>query len=149
MWNPPIALSTAEQKIAARTQKARKFFVFLRTIRHELLDAVRSAGTILIEDDAYFDLRYEGTSLPAIYSLDDSGSVVYMGTLSKTMGPGMRLGWLVGPPDLIRPMAAVKVDGGQKVCGAHVPGIRVLARPRNSGPPPPVTPPARGGAPHP
>src|SRR5215475_12932843 len=39
MWTPPIALSPEEQKMAARTQKARKFFVFLRTIRHELLDA--------------------------------------------------------------------------------------------------------------
>ena len=39
MWNPPIALSPEERKIATRTQKARKFFVFLRTIRHELLDA--------------------------------------------------------------------------------------------------------------
>ena len=39
MWNPPMALSPEEQKIAARTQKARKFFVFLRTIRHALLDA--------------------------------------------------------------------------------------------------------------
>jgi len=39
MWNPPITLSPEEQKIAARTQKARKFFVFLRMIRHELLDA--------------------------------------------------------------------------------------------------------------
>src|SRR6516162_10610291 len=39
MWNPPSALSPEEQKIAVRTQKARKFFVFLRTIRHELLDA--------------------------------------------------------------------------------------------------------------
>ena len=39
MWNPPIALSPEEQKMVARTQKARKFFVFLRTLRHELLDA--------------------------------------------------------------------------------------------------------------
>ena len=39
MWTPPIALSPEEQKIAARTQKARKCFVFLRPIRHELLDA--------------------------------------------------------------------------------------------------------------
>jgi hypothetical protein len=39
MWNPPIALPPEEQKIAARTQKTRKFFVFLRTIRHQLLDA--------------------------------------------------------------------------------------------------------------
>jgi len=39
MWNPPIALTPEEQKIAVRTQKTRKFFVFLRTIRHQLLDA--------------------------------------------------------------------------------------------------------------
>ena len=39
MWNPPMALSPAERKMAARTQKARKFLVFLRTRRHELLDA--------------------------------------------------------------------------------------------------------------
>jgi hypothetical protein len=39
MWNPPIALSLEEQKMAARPQKARTFFVFLRTLRHELLDA--------------------------------------------------------------------------------------------------------------
>ena len=39
MWNPPMALTPAEQKIAARTRKTRKFFVFLREHRHELLDA--------------------------------------------------------------------------------------------------------------
>ena len=39
MWNPPIALTPEEQKIAARTRKTRKFFVFLRERRHELLDA--------------------------------------------------------------------------------------------------------------
>lgn len=88
--------------------------------RHELLDAVRSAGTLLIEDDAYFDLRYDGETLPSIYTLDDSETVVYMGTLSKTMGPGMRLGWLVGPPPLIARLTALKVDGGTNVFGAHV-----------------------------
>jgi 2-aminoadipate transaminase len=88
--------------------------------RRGLLDLVRSAGTLLIEDDAYFDLRYDGESVPTMYSLDQSGSVVYMGTLSKTMGPGMRLGWLVGPPSLIRRVTALKVDGGTNVFGAHV-----------------------------
>jgi hypothetical protein len=39
MWNPPIALTPDEHKIAARTRKARKFFVFLREHRHEVLDA--------------------------------------------------------------------------------------------------------------
>ena len=39
MWNPPLALTPEEHKIATRTRKARKFFVFLRERRHELLDA--------------------------------------------------------------------------------------------------------------
>ena len=88
--------------------------------RQDLLALAHAANTFLIEDDAYFDLRYNGETLPTIYSLDDSGTVVYMGTLSKTMGPGMRLGWLVGPPELIRRVAALKVDGGTNVFGAHV-----------------------------
>src|SRR5499433_106612 len=43
MWNPPIALTPEEQKVATRTRKARKFFVFLRERRHELLDATFQA----------------------------------------------------------------------------------------------------------
>ncbi|MFN8590778.1 MAG: PLP-dependent aminotransferase family protein [Thermomicrobiales bacterium] len=88
--------------------------------RRELLAAAKEAGTLLIEDDAYFDLRYEGEHVPSIYSMDDGSTVVYMGTLSKTMGPGMRLGWLIGPPDLIRRLAALKIDGGTNIFGAHV-----------------------------
>ena len=88
--------------------------------RKDLLALARAANTFLIEDDAYFDLRYEGEALPTVYSLDDGGTVVYMGTLSKTMGPGMRLGWLVGPPELIGRVSALKVDGGTNVFGAHV-----------------------------
>jgi 2-aminoadipate transaminase len=88
--------------------------------RHDLLAVVKKFGTILIEDDAYFDLRYDGEPIPSIYSLDDSESVIYLGTLSKTMGPGMRLGWLVGPPEIIRRIAALKVDGGTNIFGAHV-----------------------------
>jgi len=88
--------------------------------RQDLLALARAANTLVIEDDAYFDLRYDGEQLPTIYSLDDGGTVVYMGTFSKTMGPGMRLGWLVGPPELIRRVSALKVDGGTNVFGAHV-----------------------------
>ena len=88
--------------------------------RQDLLALAREANTLLIEDDAYFDLRYDGEPVPTIYSLAGGSSVVYMGTLSKTMGPGMRLGWLVGPPELIRRVSALKVDGGTNVFGAHV-----------------------------
>src|SRR5215210_7253572 len=46
--------------------------------RQELLALARSANTLLIEDDAYFDLRYDGEPIPAIYTLDRDGIVVYM-----------------------------------------------------------------------
>jgi 2-aminoadipate transaminase len=88
--------------------------------RHELIRLTREYGTLLLEDDAYFDLRYDGESPPAIYSLDPSGSTMYLGTLSKTMGAGMRLGWLVAAPELIARLSVLKIDGGTNVFGAHV-----------------------------
>jgi 2-aminoadipate transaminase len=88
--------------------------------RREILDVVHAAGALLIEDDAYFDLRYDGATLPSMYSLDDRASVVYMGTLSKSMGPGMRLGWIVAPREVVLKIATLKVDGGTNILGAHV-----------------------------
>jgi 2-aminoadipate transaminase len=88
--------------------------------RQALIDLARRYGTVVIEDDAYFDLRYDGEQLPSIYALAGGDHVVYMGTLSKTMGPGMRIGWLVGPPDIIHRLTVLKVDGGTNIFGSHV-----------------------------
>jgi 2-aminoadipate transaminase len=88
--------------------------------RRALIEIARRHHTIVIEDDAYFDLRYDGEQLPPIYALGRGEQVVYMGTLSKTMGPGMRIGWLVGPPEIIRRLTALKVDGGTNIFGSHV-----------------------------
>lgn len=88
--------------------------------RHALIDLARRYGTVVIEDDAYFDLRYDGEQLPPLYALDDGGHVFYMGTLSKTMGPGMRIGWLVGPPEIIHRLTVLKVDGGTNIFGSYI-----------------------------
>ena len=88
--------------------------------RRRILELAREHGTLILEDDAYFDLRYEGASLPPIYALDDGASTMYLGTLSKTMGAGMRLGWLLAPPAVIGRLTALKIDGGTNVFGAHV-----------------------------
>jgi 2-aminoadipate transaminase len=77
-------------------------------------------GTLILEDDAYHDLRYGGERIPPIYALDESGATMYLGTFSKIMGAGMRLGWLVAAPEIIARLAALKIDGGTNVFGAHV-----------------------------
>lgn len=88
--------------------------------RKRIVALAQEYGTMILEDDAYFDLRYGGDFLPPLYALDDSGSVLYLGTFSKIMGAGMRIGWLVGPPELIMKLAILKIDGGTNVFGAHV-----------------------------
>jgi len=88
--------------------------------RKRIVALAQEYGTMILEDDAYYDLRYGGNFLPPLYALDDSGSVLYLGTFSKIMGAGMRIGWLVGPPELIMKLAILKIDGGTNVFGAHV-----------------------------
>ena len=88
--------------------------------RLRLLDLAREYGTLILEDDAYFDLRYSGEQLPPIYALDGGRSTMYLGTLSKTMGAGMRLGWLLAPPEIIGRLSILKVDGGTNVFGSYV-----------------------------
>ena len=88
--------------------------------RQELIALAREFKTLILEDDAYFDLRYEGESIPPIYALDDSGSTMYLGTLSKTMGAGMRLGWLLAAPAIIDRLSVLKIDGGTNIFGSYV-----------------------------
>src|ERR671937_2147150 len=69
--------------------------------RRELLALAQEHGSVILEDDAYGELRFEGEQLPSLYALDDSGSVIRSGTLSKILGAGVRLGWLCAPSAMI------------------------------------------------
>ena len=69
----------------------------------------------MLEDSAYAALRYEGTPIPSLQSLDirrmgsiDASRVVYCGTFSKTVTPGLRLGWLWASREIIRRLVLVK-----------------------------------------
>ncbi len=88
--------------------------------RKRLIELANEYGTVIFEDDAYHDLRYSGERLPTIYSLDVSGSTIYTATLSKIMGAGMRIGWLVAPAELIGKLSVLKVDGATNVFGSFV-----------------------------
>ena len=69
--------------------------------RHRLLALAREYGFTIFEDDPYVALRFEGEQLPTMLELDDDDSVVYASSFSKTVAPGIRVGYLVGAEDLI------------------------------------------------
>jgi 2-aminoadipate transaminase len=69
--------------------------------RHKLLELAAEHGFTIFEDDPYVELRFEGESLPTMLSKDESGSVVYASSFSKTVCPGIRVGYLVGPAETI------------------------------------------------
>jgi len=68
--------------------------------REALLELSRKHGFVVFEDDPYVELRFEGTPLPTMLSLDPE-RVVYASSFSKTVCPGIRVGYLVGPAELI------------------------------------------------
>ncbi len=69
--------------------------------RLELLALCQRFRVPIVEDDVYHDLRYQGDGLPSIYSLDKNGRTLRLGSFSKIMSPGLRLGWMMAPPHLI------------------------------------------------
>jgi 2-aminoadipate transaminase len=69
--------------------------------RKHLVQLATHYGVPIIEDDPYGELRYEGERLPSLKALDTSGSVIYLGTFSKILAPGLRLGWVVAAPQVL------------------------------------------------
>lgn len=84
--------------------------------RIELVKLCRKAGVLVVEDDPYGQLRYEGEHLPPLVALDAelaradgrAGNVIYMSTFSKTLAPGLRLGWVIAPAEILGKLAQLK-----------------------------------------
>ncbi len=68
--------------------------------RQALVEIARKHSLLIIEDSPYRELRYEGTPVPTIYELDKD-SVIHLGSFSKIMAPGFRLGWIFARPDIL------------------------------------------------
>jgi DNA-binding transcriptional MocR family regulator len=69
--------------------------------RRRLLELAEAFDFVIFEDDPYVELRFEGTPLPTMLSLDDADRVVYASSFSKTVCPGIRVGYLAGPETII------------------------------------------------
>jgi len=76
--------------------------------RLDLLKLAAERNFIIIEDDYEFETNYVNEPCPALKSLDDEERVIYVGSLSKTLFPGLRLGFMVGPKELIAEARALR-----------------------------------------
>jgi 2-aminoadipate transaminase len=85
--------------------------------RLKLIELAERYGVPIIEDDPYGQLRFEGEHLPALNVLDSqtraqnecySGNVIYLSTFSKTLAPGLRLAWVIAPPEVINKLVLAK-----------------------------------------
>jgi len=80
--------------------------------RKALIDLAERFGFVIVEDDPYRRIRFEGDPVSPMKSLDRSGVVIGLGTASKILAPGLRMGWVIAAPEIIERMAVQKADGG-------------------------------------
>ncbi len=74
--------------------------------RHRMIELAHHYGVEIIEDDPYVELRYDGEPVLPLRALDNR--VIYLGTFSKTIAPGIRTGWAVAAPETLRMMIAAR-----------------------------------------
>ena len=112
--------------------------------RRRLADLAAEYRVLVVEDDPYYDLRFEGEDLPPVAALDKEDWVISVGSFSKILAPGFRVGWAAGHPDVIGKMSLAKqgVDlftnsFGQRVAerylrlgmlDRHLPQVRAMYR---------------------
>jgi len=86
--------------------------------RLALLELARTRGIAVVEDDYTHEFHYDGRPVLPLASSDPAGSVIYVGTLAKILAPGLRLGYMVAPPDLLARAAAERFS--LDIQGDHV-----------------------------
>ena len=97
-------------RTSSRTSRTRPATRSAPDKRADLLRLAAEYDFVLFEDDPYIDIRFEGEGLPTMLSQDQSGSVVYASSFSKTVCPGIRVGYLVGPAPLIKQIQGIATN---------------------------------------
>ncbi|MCY1714400.1 PLP-dependent aminotransferase family protein [Caproiciproducens galactitolivorans] len=76
--------------------------------RKQLYALAKKYSVLILEDNPYGDLRFHGEHIEAVKSLDEDGLVIYAGTFSKIISPGMRVGYAIGPKEVLQKMIVCK-----------------------------------------
>ena len=80
--------------------------------RRALLELAEDYGFLILEDDAYGELRYEGEAVPSLRQWDEDGRVLHVGSMSKILSPAIRVGWIHAPAILSQQLNRIRSDGG-------------------------------------
>lgn len=80
--------------------------------RRALVELARREGIAVIEDTPYRRVRFEGGAVPTLKALDDGETVIHLGTFSKLVAPGLRIGWVAAAAPVIARLMQLKSDGG-------------------------------------
>jgi len=91
--------------------------------RTALTGLAQREGLLILEDDPYSELWYDNPPPPSLYSLSPAGPVVHLGTFSKVLAPGLRLGWMLAAPEIVHRCTSsgmLESGGGVNHLMAHV-----------------------------
>ena len=95
--------------------------------RKAIYELAAKYNVVVLEDDPYGDLRFEGESIPSIKSMDKDGVVAYSRTFSKILAPGIRVGYICGPKEIINKMTVCKqVDDVHSTMWSQILAYRFL-----------------------
>jgi 2-aminoadipate transaminase len=97
-------ISSFQNPTGATLSLERRRAVLERSARH---------GFLVLDDEAYADLYYDATPLPSLTALADGHGVIAVGTFSKTVATGLRIGWVLARPDLLSLFSKMRFDMGQ------------------------------------
>jgi 2-aminoadipate transaminase len=98
--------------------------------RRRVLDLAERYQTLVVEDNPYREIRFEGTAPPPIFALDRGARTIYLSTFSKTLCPGLRIGWIAAPAALTAQFVTAK-QGMDLCCPAFTQAIAAEMCARN------------------
>lgn len=85
--------------------------------REEIMEIVRRYNVLVVEDDPYGDLRYGGEDVPALKTMDTLSQVVYLGSFSKIIAPGLRVAYVAAPAEIAQKIVLCKQNNDMHTCG--------------------------------
>ena len=83
------------------------------------MDVINKYDVMVIEDNPYGEIRFKGEFVPTLKSMDTQGKIIYLGSFSKILAPGLRLAWMCANPEVIKQAELIK-EGWDLQCNQFV-----------------------------